>query len=100
MVCERLQVKKDGMMGKLGQLEAVSHIRAELVKRGMNLPSKSISMLGGDVWLVFERGSRSVGVDQDSGVWIREYEEGEWRCLAKPCTVSGALMGVEFITKG
>lgn len=84
----------------MGQLEAVSHIRAELVKRGINLPSKSIGVLGGGVWLVFERGSRSVGVDQGSGVWVREDEEGEWRCLAKPCTVSEALMGVEFITKG
>lgn len=87
-------------MEKVGQLEAINHIRAELVKRGINVPSKSISMLGGEVWLVFERGARSVGVDPGSGVWVREFEEGEWRCLAKPCTVSGVLMGVDFITKG
>jgi hypothetical protein len=61
-------------MGKLGQLEVVSHIRAELFKQRINLPSRSVSMLGGEVWLVFEPRSRSVGVDQASGVWVKEYE--------------------------
>lgn len=84
-------------MERLGQLEAATHIRTELVKRGMNISPGSISILGGVGWLVFRRGPRSIGVDQGSGIWVREYEDGEWRCLAKPCTVSQVLLGVDFI---
>jgi len=87
------------MMGgkKVGQLEAVSHIRGVLAQRGINLPSRSIRVRNEENWLVFERGHRSVGIDPESGVWQRDSPEADWRCIEKPCTVGGALMAADFL---
>lgn len=85
---------------KIGQLEAASHIRASLVARGVNLPSRSLQVADNAPWLVFEHNSRSVGIDSQAGVWTRAAGENDWRCLEKPCTVSGAAMAVEFLIKG
>jgi hypothetical protein len=85
---------------KIGQLEAASHIRASLVSRGLNLPSRSLQVANQSAWLVFEYQSRSVGIDSSAGVWTRAAGESEWRCLEKPCTVSGAAMAVDFLIKG
>jgi hypothetical protein len=49
-------------------------------------------------WIVFEYKNREIRIDPASGVWIR-YKDGEWKCLATPCNVSGALQAVEFLTK-
>jgi hypothetical protein len=84
---------------EIGQLEAVSHIRALLTARGLNLPSRPLQMPNRSHWLIFEHKSRSVGVDPEAGVWTWAATDNEWQCLEKPCTVSGAALAVEFLIK-
>jgi hypothetical protein len=76
---------------KIGQLEAASHIRASLIARGLNLSSRSLQVANLLPWLIFEHKSRSVGIDFSAGAWTQAEDETEWRCLEKPCTVSGAM---------
>jgi hypothetical protein len=45
-------------------------------------------------WIVFEHKDRELKIDPASGLWIR-MKVGEWKCLATPCNVSGALQAVE-----
>jgi hypothetical protein len=85
--------------GKIGQLEAVSHIRGFLAQRGIQIASKSISVMNEENWLVFERGRRSVGVDRESGVWQKDSPDSGWRCVEKPCTVGGAIMAADFLAQ-
>ena len=81
------------------QLEVVNYIRSSLLDRGYNISPRSLRLGMEESWLVFERGQRSIGVDSSSGVWLRDSAEGEWHCIEKPCTVGGALEGVEFLIK-
>src|SRR5438105_13788203 len=82
-------------MKGIKQTEAVNHIQGLLKERGFNLPSRH---LGEPRWIIFEHRGRQLGVDPTSGVWIRESESEDWRCLAIPCNVSGAIQAVEFLT--
>ncbi|MEN3331553.1 MAG: hypothetical protein V7641_918 [Blastocatellia bacterium] len=82
-------------MKAIKQTEAVNHIQGLLRERGFNILSRSI---GNQHWIIFERRGRQLGVDSAAGVWIRESEESDWRCLAIPCSVSGAIQAVEFLT--
>ncbi len=81
-------------MKAITQAEAVNHIKKLLRERGLEIPSRS----DGQRRVIFERNGKQLGVDSASGVWVREME-GDWRCLASPCTVSGAIQAVEFLTK-
>jgi hypothetical protein len=82
-------------MKAIKQTEAVNHIKRLLRERGFHIPSRSV---GNQRWIIFERQGRQLGVDSATGVWIRESEEYDWRCLAIPCSVSGAIQAVEFLT--
>ena len=82
-------------MKAIKQTEAVTHIKGLLKERGFNISSRR---LGAQRWIIFEHMSRQIGVDSAAGVWVRETENSEWRCLAIPCTVSGAIQAVEFLT--
>lgn len=84
---------------RIGQLEVVSQIRGFLVQRGLQIPSRSIRLMNEENWLVFEHGQRSIGIDRESGVWQKDSSETDWRCIEKPCTISGAIMAAEFLTK-
>lgn len=88
-----------GKENKIGQLEAVSHIRGFLVQRGYNIASRSIRMRNEENWLVFERGRRQVGVDRESGVWKKDSPEADWHCIEKPCTLGGAVMAADFLAQ-
>lgn len=83
---------------KTGQLEVVSHIRGLLVQRGVQIPSRSIRVMNEENWLVFDHGQRSVAVDRESGVWQRDSPETDWRCIEKPCTITGAIMAADYLT--
>jgi hypothetical protein len=92
----------EGGMGKgekFGQLEAVSHIRSFLVQRGFQIPSRSIRIMNEENWLVFEHGQRSIGVDREAGVWKKDSPDANWICIEKPCTVGGATLAAEFLTR-
>ena len=78
-------------MKAIKQSEAVNYIQRLLIERGINASSRKQ-----DHWDIFEYQSKQIGVDQKAGVWIRELE-GDWRCVATPCTVSGAAQAVEFL---
>jgi hypothetical protein len=82
-------------MKAIKQTAAVNHIKGLLQERGFNIPSRS---LGDQRWIIFEHQGRQIGVDSASGVWIRGSEGHDWRCLAIPCSVSGAIQAVEFLT--
>ena len=82
-------------MKTIRQAEAVNHIRGLLRERGFDIPSRP---LGGQRWVVFEYEGRQIGVDSASGVWIRKTDKDDWRCVATPCSVSGAIQAVEFLT--
>jgi hypothetical protein len=81
------------------QAEAARHIQELLIQRGFDVPSRKMILEDNQNWTVFERGERHIGIDSVSGVWVRASIRDEWRCLAMPCTVSGALKAVEFLTK-
>lgn len=86
------------MPEQTAQQEAASYIKSTLSGRGHDIPYKSLKV-GEETWIVFERGPSRVGIDSGSGVWLKESEENEGRCIEKPCTVSGALEAVEFLIK-
>jgi hypothetical protein len=81
-------------MKTIKQGEAASYIERLLGERGFNVPSHKLA----NHWIVFEYHGKQIGVDQRSGVWIRDREE-EWRCVAMPCTVSGAIQAVDFLAR-
>lgn len=80
-------------MKAIKQSEACSYLEKLLVERGYSIPSCKTA----NQWVVFEYKGKQIGVDPKAGVWIRELE-GEWYCLAVPCSVSGAIQAVEFLT--
>ena len=83
-------------MKRITQAEAVNHIKNLLRERGLDIPSRTDNQRR----VIFEHNGRQLGVDSTSGVWVRESEGSDWRCVAMPCTVSGAIQAVEFLAKG
>jgi hypothetical protein len=87
-------------MAKQGkQSEAVNQIKEFLSKRGLEIASRNLTLEDNQRWVVFEYRSRQVGVDGVSGIWLRESLHHEWRCIAMPCTISGAIQAAEFLSK-
>lgn len=80
------------------QAIAASHIREQLMQKGFDIPSGSITV-NDQQWTVFERGGRQVGIDSASGIWLREPGNEEWRCVATEHTMSGAFLAIDFLTK-
>ena len=80
------------------QSKAASHIRELLIQQGIDIPSQSVTV-GDKQWTVFEHGGRQVGIDPTSGIWVRESNGSQWRCLAKEHSMSGAFLAVEILTK-
>jgi hypothetical protein len=80
------------------QAEAASHIRELLAQRGLDISSRKMSLPDSQQWVIFELNQRQIGIDSVSGVWVRESIRHDWRCIAMPCSVSGALQTVEFLT--
>ena len=85
-------------MARIKQTKAASHIRELLVQRGFNIPSRKLSPEDSSQWVILEYNSRQLGIDTDSGVWVRASELEDWQGISLPCTVSGALQAVEFLT--
>ena len=81
-------------MKAIKQSDAVNHIKNLLRERGLDIPFRTDRQR----WMIFEHRGRQLGVDSASGVWVRELD-GDWRCLAMPCTVSGAIQAVDFLAK-
>jgi hypothetical protein len=80
-------------MKPVKQKEAVNYVEKVLIERGFNLLSRQLAD-----WIIFDYEGRQLGIDSASGVWVRASEKDDWRCFAKPCTVSGAIQAVEFLT--
>jgi hypothetical protein len=81
------------------QSEAATHIKELLSQRSITIPSRTLTLEDNQRWIIFEHKGRQVGIDSVSGVWIRENELSDWRCISMPCNVSGALQAVEFLTQ-
>jgi len=79
------------------QAEATNHIQELLNKAGYCISPRKITLEDNQHWTIFEHNKRQIGIDSASGVWVRESERHEWRCIAMPCTVSGAIQAVEFL---
>jgi len=78
------------------QTEAVTFIRSLLKQRNLDIPSHNMTLPDNQHWVIFEHKNRQIGVDSASGVWIRASELENWRCVCKPCVVSGAIQAIEF----
>jgi hypothetical protein len=81
------------------QAQASNHIRELLIQRGLDIPSRQMTLEDNQHWTVLQYGEREIGIDSASGVWVRASIGGEWHCLSMPCTVSGALKAIEFLFK-
>lgn len=81
-------------MRAIRQPEAVSHIQKLLIERGFSITSRPLP----NQWVVFDYEGKQIGVDLKSGVWIRASELEDWRCACVPCSTSGAIQAVEFLT--
>jgi len=81
-------------MKAITQTEAVAHLKGLLKERGHEIGQRH---LANTRWVVFEHQGRLLGIDPSAGIWVRTAEESSWRCLASPCTVSGAIQAVEFL---
>jgi hypothetical protein len=80
------------------QTDAANRIKNALSERGLELSPRKLNLANNESWLVFESGLRQVGVDPASALWLRGSGRADWRCVAAPCSVSGVLMAVEFLT--
>lgn len=78
------------------QSKAASHMRELLIQRGYDIPSRRLNLGDNRLWAVFEREGRQVGIDQSSGIWLRE-RGGEWRSVAAVYSTSGSFMAVDFL---
>jgi hypothetical protein len=86
-------------MKKAGkQAEATGKIRELLLQRGFDIPSRKMTLPDDQQWTVFQYGERQLGIDAVSGVWVRASISDSWKCIALPCTISGAVQAVEFLT--
>jgi hypothetical protein len=81
------------------QAEAANHIQEILNKAGYSISPRKISLEDDQHWIILEYKERQIGIDSLSGVWVRESIRHDWKCIAMPCSVSGALQAVEFLTK-
>lgn len=81
------------------QAEAASHIREILHQRGLDIPSRQVTLADSQRWVIFQHESKQIGIDSAAGVWVRKSEVEDWRCIAMPCTVSGAIQAAEFLIK-
>jgi hypothetical protein len=88
----------EGMPNWMKQSKAASHIRELLIQRGVDIPSRTVT-INGQKWTVFEHGERQIGIDVTSGIWLRESDESEWRLVATEHTMSGAFLAIDFLTK-
>jgi hypothetical protein len=81
------------------QTEAANQIKSFLSNQGLDIKPGKLTLPDGQQWIVFEREGKQIGIDTASGVWVRESIGHDWRCLAMPCTVSGAIQAAEFLTQ-
>jgi hypothetical protein len=77
------------------QTEASNYIRNLLASRKLILTPRRMTFENKE-WIIFEHKNRELKIDPASGLWIR-VKDNEWKCLATPCNVSGALQAVEFL---
>lgn len=83
-------------MGDKKQTEASNYIRNLLASRKLLIIPRTMTFEN-KAWIVFEHKDRELKIDPASGLWIR-VKDSEWKCIATPCNVSGALQAVEFLT--
>jgi hypothetical protein len=86
------------MPGKNKQAEAASHIRELLLQRGLDIQLHRMTLPDSQQWIIFEHNGYQVGIDSASGIWLRESIQHEWRCVAMPHSMSGALMAVDSLS--
>ena len=77
------------------QKQAAGYIKTILEQRGIEFES-GIIQIGEQPCIVLETDSKSIAVDPGSGIWTGS--EGKWNCISSACTVSDALMAVDFLS--
>jgi hypothetical protein len=87
------------MAKRTKQAEAASHIGEILNQGGLDIPSRQMTLADSQQWVIFQHKSKQIGIDSAAGVWVRKSEDEDWRCIAMPCTVSGAIQAAEFLIK-
>lgn len=86
-------------MLKHTQKEAGRYIQEVLAQRGVEVEPGIVQVGADQPWLLIEKGSRFIGIDPSSGLWIAD-SSSRWSCVAMPCSVSGALKAIEFLITG
>jgi len=76
------------------QKDAASYIEGILKQRGIKVES-GIIQIGEQPCIVLEKEAKGIAVDPGSGIWTGS--EGKWNCISATCTVSDALMAVDFL---
>jgi hypothetical protein len=61
---------------------------------------KTESMASEKGWILLRLGDRAVGVDEGSGIWLKESDKDEWRRICESGMIGAALEAVEFLIKG
>ena len=76
------------------QKQAASYIQDILKQRGIQVELGMLQVVE-QPCIVLETDSKSIAVDPGSGIWTGS--EGKWNCISPTCTVSDALMAVDFL---
>ena len=76
------------------QNEAANYIKTLLEQRGIKFEA-GIIQLGEQPCVILEKGNKGIAIDPGSGIWTGA--EGKWNCISPTCTVSDALMAVDFL---
>jgi hypothetical protein len=80
------------------QSKSLSYIQSLIKHHNIAVEPGIVLVADSEPWRVFEYEKRCLGVDTDGGLWIGDYGQ-KWRSLGE-CTVSDALMAVQFLVSG
>jgi hypothetical protein len=78
------------------QVEAANQIKSFLSNQGLEVRPGRLTLPDGQVWIIFERNKKQVGIDSVSSVGVR-IKDDDWTCIGMPCTVSCAIQAAAFL---
>jgi hypothetical protein len=84
-------------MATTEQRRVIDYITDVLLDRGLRLSPKA-SSAGEKNCPALEYTGRSIGVDEDCGIWVMG-PDGEWEPISETGTIGAALEAVEFLIK-
>jgi len=80
------------------QSQSLTYIKSLLKTHNIDIESGIVLVADSEPWKVFEYEKRCLGVDTSGNLWIGDYGQ-RWQSLGE-CTVSYALLAVQFLVSG